>query len=158
MELMFEEKISRIIIATHSELNLSDYDSTNCQAVCNCYSHAIGSTIPFKEIYRIGAISGLKGVTTDYYSVDELVFLLYEDLKVLELGIEEYQGEELLENQYLIRLYVKAYRNNKIFDYHFTRCDNGIWTEKWRNEKARLVVSSYNFFPWNKVGTYKITK
>ena len=123
MELTFEEKVSRIRIAAHSELNLSDYDSTLCRNICNCYSHAIGSTLILEYIYRVGAICGKKDLRDEYTSIKELILLLHEDFKVLNLGIEEYRGEILLENQYLISLYVKSYRDNKIFDYHFTRRD-----------------------------------
>lgn len=159
MEMTFEEKIRRIRIAAHSELDLSDYDSTLCRNICNCYSHVIGCTLMLEYIYRIGAICGKKDIRDEYTSIKELVFLLYEDFKVLNLGIEEYRGEVLLENQYLIKLYVKSYRDNKIFDYHFIRCDKGIWTEKWRNRKAMEISKNYyNFFPWKKVDTYKITK
>lgn len=159
MEMTFEEKIRRIRVAVHSELDFSDYDSTSCQVTCNCYSHAMGSTLPFNQTYRIGAICGKKPIDADYTSTEELLYLLYEDFRVLDLGIIEYKGEELYDNQYLIEFYIKSYLKGYIFDYHFTRCDNNVWTEKWRNRKAMEISKNYyNFFPWNIVGTYKITK
>lgn len=156
----FIEKINRIKKAVHSKINFSDYNATSCRNVCNCYSHAIGSTLPIEKIYRIGAICNKKDIEEEYASVEEIVSLLYEDLRTLNLGIEVYNGrDKLKKNQYLIKLYVKRYREWMINDYHFIRCDNGIWTEKWRSLKEVVIDENYyNFFPWEEVGIYKITK
>ncbi|MCI8965078.1 MAG: hypothetical protein HFJ43_01780 [Clostridia bacterium] len=157
--MQFIEKINRIKKAVHSEMDFSDYNATLCRNICNCYSHAIGSTLPIEEIYRIGAICSKKDIAEKYVSVDEIVSLLYEDLRTLNLGIEEYNGDELKNNEYLIKLYIKRYREWLISDYHFIRCDNRGWTEKWRHYKEAVIDEDYyTFFPWEEVGIYKITK
>lgn len=158
----FDEKIAKIKQAVHGELDFSDYESTLCRQIVNCYAHAIGSTRAYEEIYRIGLISGKKGISDYYRSAEEIIYLLKEDFKVLELGIEEYAGEELEDNQYLIKLFLKIYRPGRIFDFHFARCDKGVWTEKYRHQKPlvmdELSFSKYKAFPWVEVATYKVTK
>lgn len=158
----YEEKIARIATQVHEELDYCAYDSTMCQTITNCYSHALGATLMFDMIYRIGAISGKKPVNESFRSTEEVISLLKEDCKTLGLGIEDYKGEPLEENEYLIKLYVKVYRGDKIYDYHFLRCDKGVWTEKWRYSKPRVMEnldrSQYNSFPWVSVGLFKITK
>lgn len=156
------EKINRIRCQVHEKLDYTSYDSTMCQAITNCYSHALGATLMFDKIYRIGAICGKKPITEDYYSIKEMIELLKCDAETLGLGICEYEGEPIKENEYLIKLYAKIYRTDRIFDYHFLRCDDGVWTEKWRYSKLCVMEdidrSKYNSFPWVTVGLFKITK
>ena len=160
-EWTFEEKVARIKEQVHRELNFSDYDSTVCRNTTSCYSHAIGATAAFDRIYRVGAISGRKPIGEEYISVDEVIKLLSLDMETLDLGFELYQNEDLLENQYLIMLLIKSYRD-RVNDYHFLRCDNGVWTEKWRGQKPLVIddisKTQYMSFPWERIGVYKITK
>lgn len=160
-EWTFEEKVARIKEQVHGELNFSDYDSTVCRNTTNCFSHAIGATASLYGIYRVGAISGKKSIEKEYESVEEVIELLALDMEALGLGFELYQNEDLLENQYLIMLVIKSYRD-RVNDYHFLRCDKGVWTEKWRGQKPMVIDdishTPYTWFPWERIGVYKITK
>ena len=68
----FEEKLAKIKQAVHAMLDFSDYESTLCRQIVNCYAHAIGSIHAYEEVYRIGLISGKKGLSDKYYSVEEV--------------------------------------------------------------------------------------
>lgn len=158
-----DEKIENIKKAVHSELDISEYNSTGIRNSTNCYSHAIGSTLPYLELYRIGAISGKKEIDHEYNSIEEIKQLLFSDFKVLNLQIEESSEEdELLENQHRIALFVAISNNGKIYEYHFLRLNNGEWTEKRKNlpctEFYNNSITKYKSFPWHLVGYYKITK
>lgn len=163
-----DEKISKIRNAVHEEFHFEDYNSTNVRDNTCCYSHAIGSTLPFKEFYRIGAISGRKGIKEEYRSEQEIEDLLCSDLEFLNLDIEKVNQEEIIfnelnENQYYIKLYLKIYRGNIISDYHFIRGDKGgIWSEKWWGQNVTILnnlnLSRYKGFPWKYVATFKISK
>ena len=97
-------------MAVHSELNYDDYNSTNVINHTNCFSHAIGSTLSCLELYRVGAICGRKDIEADYFSVEEIIDLLFADLSVLDLKIEpSFIGDIMNSNQYQIALFVKIY-------------------------------------------------
>jgi len=158
--LSHKEKVERIKKCVHFPLDMAAFDSTMVQRYISCYPYAIGSVVLVDEIYRIGAISGRKPIDEKYSSIGEVVSLLYEDCETLDLRIARYSGEALSEREYLIRLIIKSYRE-EISDYHFLRCDSGIWTEKWRMQKPRVVEEKYycyDSWPWREVGLYKITR
>lgn len=139
------------------------YNATNYRNNTNCYSHALGATFPKLELYRIGAISGKKPIDQKYFSVEEIKELLFLDCETLGLKIEESSLEEkLLENQYKIKLFVKIWADETIGDYHFWRLDNQIWTEKWKGYNMNQIQDTekdrMNYFPWNFVGIYKISR
>ena len=159
-----DEKIENIKEAVHSPLNIGDYNSTNIRNSTNCYSHALGSTLPYLNLYRIGAISGKKEINQEYSSIEEVKQLLFSDIEVLDLKIEESSKEEkLLERQYKIALFVAINNSGEIWEYHFLRADNGgEWTEKRKRMYLQGFynnnISKYQTFPWYLVGYYKITK
>ena len=158
-----DQKIENIKKSVHLPLNFLDYNGTNVRDNTNCYSHALGSTLPFLELYRIGSISGKKGIDERYKSIEEIKSLLIADCKTIDLKIEESSEEdELLENQYKIELFVAINNKGEIWDYHFLRFENGIWTEKWKRKSVQTFykndISKYKSFPWHLVGYYKITR
>lgn len=160
-EVTFAEKVSRVRKQVHQDLDFSAYESTMCRNVTNCYSHALGATYSFDSFYRVGAISGLKPIDEEYFSVDEVMELLYKDMETLGLGFEPYKHDTLKENEYVIVLLIKSYRD-RINDYHFLRYERDVWTEKWRGSKPTVIDdicrTQYRGFPWKWCGEYKITK
>ncbi len=89
--------------------------------------------------------------------------MLYEDFKEIDLTIERSSEEEVIsENQYKIALFVKVYADNKIHDFHFTRFEDGRWSEKFRWQLPRDIGTSlkneYNYWPWRLVGIFKVTR
>ena len=160
-EISFAEKVSRIREQVHQDLDFSAYDSTECRKVTNCFSHALGATASFDNIYRVGAISELKPLNEEYCSIDEVKDLLSKDMETLGLGFEPYNHEALKKNEYVIVLLIKSYRE-MINDYHFLRYEGGVWTEKWRGSKPTVIDdpsrTQYMGFPWKWCGEYKITK
>ena len=153
--------LERLRIAVHSTLNYEDYNSTVVLANTNCFSHAIGSTISCIELHRIGAICGKKDIDERYFSVNELLDLLYADIDALELKIEpSFLGDTMEPNQHQIAFFVKIYADNNIHDYHFYRHDSNGWSEKWRYFKPNMMsdFQMLDYFPWQFVGIYKITK
>lgn len=156
-----EQNLARLKVAVHSPLDYNNYNSTNVIDHTNCYSHAIGSTLTCLELYRIGAICSKKSIDQEYFSIEEIVDLLFEDLKVLDLKIEpSFFGDIMNSNQYQIALFVKIYADHKIHDFHFFRNDNYGWSEKWRTYKPIMMDSfkMLDYFPWKFVGIFKITK
>lgn len=146
----------------HSNPSFEKYEETSVRNNTNCYSHALGATYPKLELYRVGAISQKKPIEEIYFSVEEIKELLFSDFETLNLKIEESSmEEELLDNQYKIALFVKIY-NGQIADYHFWRFENSLWTEKWKgrgmNEIQNFERDKLNYFPWNFVGIYKVTR
>ncbi len=156
-----DQNLKRLKVAVHSTLDYNEYNSTNVINHTNCFSHAIGSTLSCLELYRVGAICGRKDIEADYFSVEEIVDLLFADLSALDLKIEpSFIGDIMNSNQYQIALFVKIYADHKIHDYHFFRNDSYGWSEKWRTYKPRMMdgFQMLNYFPWNFVGIFKITK
>ncbi len=146
----------------HSNPLFERYTETNVKNNTNCYSHALGATYPKLELYRVGAISQKKSIYEKYFSFEEIKKLLFSDFETLKLKIEESSMEKgLLDNQYKIALFVKGY-NGQIADYHFWRFEKGLWTEKWKyrgmNEIQNFDRDKLNYFPWNFVGIYKVTR
>ena len=84
-----DEKIKNIKKSVHLPLNVTYYNSTIVMENTNCYSHAIGSTLPYLELYRIGAICGKKPIDEKYSSIIEIEDLLFSDCKMLNLQIEK---------------------------------------------------------------------
>ena len=158
-----DEKIKNIKKTVHLPLNFLDYNSTNVRDNTNCYSHAIGSTLPYLEFYRIGAICGKKPIDEKYFSIPEIEEFLFEDFKVLNLQIEKSSKmEELSNDYYKIALFVAINNEGNIWEYHFLRNDEGKWTEKRKNMPCtdfyNNSISKYMAFPWELVSYYKIKK
>lgn len=154
--------IRNIKVLVHQKPDISRYNSTVVRDSTNCYSYAIGSTYPCLELYRIGAICGKKEIDKNFSSKEEIVELLYEDLKVLKLKIEKSSKDEKINsNQYKIALFVQIYADNKIHDYHFLRFDENGWSEKYKGEFPRKLednlMGKYTNWPWSFVGFFKIT-
>ena len=158
-----EEKIKNIKESVHSPLKVSEYNSTNVRNNTNCYSHAIGATFPYLDLYRIGAICGKKSIDEKYFDTQEIENLLFADCEILDLQIKKSSmEEELPENYYKIALFVAINNEKIIWDYHFIRNDKGEWTEKRKGINVQTFynndISKYMTFPWNLVGYYKIKK
>lgn len=88
---------------------------------------------------------------------------MFLDCTKLQLGIKVSSLEEqLLERQYKIALFVKTWANGKIGGCHFWRYENGIWTEKWPGRGMNIIQDfqrdKLDYFPWNFVGIYQISK
>ena len=158
-----KRQIDQIVKLVHQKPDTTVYNSTQVRNNTNCFSYAIGSSACYLELYRIGAICGKKPIDQQYFTIEEIKQLLYEDFKTLELKIEESsEKEEVGENQYKIALYVKIYADNKIHDFHFLRYENGVWSEKYRTQFPRDLGENleglYSNWPWKLIGIYKITK
>lgn len=156
-------RIDEVKKLVHQKSDTTLYKNTNVRNNTNCYSYAIGSTFSYLPLYRIGAICEKKPIDQEYFTIEEIKELLYEDLKVLELQIEESSEEEQInDNQYKIALFVKIYADNVIHDFHFLRYENGDWSEKYRTYFPTVLGPSlkgvYSNWPWNFVGVFKITK
>ena len=157
------DRISAILIQAHSKPSFEKYEDTNVRDNTNCYSHALGLTLPYLDLYRIGALSGKKPTEQEYFSIEEIEKLLIADCTELQLKITKSSlEEELSENEYKIILFVKIWSNGKIGDYHFWRFEDGIWTEKWRGRRMSEIQNferdKLDYFPWNFVGIYKISR
>ena len=162
MRYSMKDIIEQVKIQAHSQPDLKKYDETNVRENTNCYSHALGLTLPFITFYRVGAICERKPIDEDYQSIDEIVKLLYLDCKELNLKITESSlDENIEENEYKIALFVSIYRNGHI-GYHFWRFDDEVWTEKYRGRIMNLIEDfqryKLDYYPWNFVGIYKIKK
>ena len=155
-------RLEKIKKSVHIEMDTTQYNSTNVIENTNCYSHAIGSILPYIELYRVGAISGKKPIDEPYFSIGELIGLLYQDLETLELKVEKsFEEEKINDNQYKIALFVKIYADEKIH-YHFLRFEKNEWTEKFKGQYLRNIGNSlkglYDYWPWRLVSIFKITK
>lgn len=156
--------VQKIKESVHQELDTSRYNDTIVRDNTNCYSHAIGSTVCYKKLHRVGAISGKKKIDQEFFSEEEIIQLLYQDLKVLDLKIERSsEDEEIDSNQYKIALFIKRYADNKIHDYHFLRFDDTKgWSEKFRGQLpitlGNNLMEFYTLWPWKLIGVFKITK
>ena len=158
-----KRRIAKIKDLVHQKPDTNLYNSTYIRENTNCYSYAIGSTAPYLQLYRIGAICEKKPIDQEYFSIEEIKQLLYEDFKVLGLAIEESSEEEKInDNQYKIAIFVKIYADNKIHDYHFLRYENNEWSDKRRCQFPMALGNTlkgiYSNWPWNLVGIFKITK
>lgn len=152
-------ELTRILKEVHSTPTFERYEETNVRNNTNCYSHALGTT----QMIRVGQISGKKYTNEKYISFEEIIELLIADLESLNLQLEESSVEEKIsENQYKIALFVKKWSNGEIADYHFWRCDNEIWTEKWKgrymNEIEDFERDSKDTNLRTLIGIYKITR
>ncbi len=158
------DKITALQYQAHSKPLYENYNQTNVRDNTNCYSHALGLTLPYSELYcRIGAISGKKPIDQNYVSIEEITRLLFWDCETLQLEIKEsFLEEKLQENQYQIALFVKIWANGTIGGCHFWRYENGIWTEKWPRRQMYVIEDfqgeKLDYFPWHFVGIYKISK
>lgn len=152
-------ELTRILKEVHSKPSFKRYEETNVRNNTNCYSHALGTT----QMIRVGQISRKKDTNEKYISFEEIIELLIADLESLNLQLEESSVEEKIsENQYKIALFVKKWSNGEIADYHFWRCDNEIWTEKWKgrymNEIEDFERDSKDTNLRTLIGIYKITR
>lgn len=152
-------ELPRILKEVHSTPTFKRYEETNVRNNTNCYSHALGTT----QMIRVGQISKKKDTNEKYISFEEIIELLIADLESLNLQLEESSVEEKIsENQYKIALFVKKWSNGEIADYHFWRCDNEIWTEKWKgrymNEIEDFERDSKDTNLRTLIGVYKITR
>ncbi len=157
-----ELRIKKLQETVHQKPDNSKYSDITLRECINCYAYAIGATEYFWELYRIGAICGKKEINQHYFSKEEIVYLLYQDLKVLNLKIEQCsENEKIADNQYKIALFIKIYADNEIHDFHFLRFDENVWSEKFRGRYPRILGNSlknlYSDWPWNFVGIFKIT-
>ena len=152
-------ELPRILKEVHSTPTFERYEETNVRNNTNCYSHALGTT----QMIRVGQISRKKDTNEKYISFEEIIELLIADLESLNLQLEESSVEEKIsENQYKIALFVKKWSNGEIADYHFWRCDNEIWTEKWKgrymNEIEDFERDSKDTNLRTLIEIYKITR
>lgn len=157
------DRIAEIKKQVHSDLLIEKYEETNVRNSTNAYSHALGATLPYLELYRIGAISRKKAINQEYFSVQEIKDLLFLDCETLQLEIKESSlEEEIKDNEHKIALFVKIWPNEKIADYHFWRFDKGIWTEKWRTRRMSQIQDferdKLDYSYWSFVEIYKISK
>jgi len=156
-------RINKVKKLVHQKPDSNLYNNSSIRNNTNCYSYAIGSTASYLQLYRIGAICEKKPIDQQYFTIEEIKELLYEDLKVLKLQIEESsEKEQINDNQYKIALFVKIYADNRIHDFHFLRYENGEWSEKYKTYFPVVLGNSlkglYSNWPWNFVGVFKITK
>ena len=163
---MQEERLKIIKQQVHDKPHFERYNETLVRDNTNCYSHALGATLPYIQIYRIGNISQRKPIDEKYTSVEEIKDLMFSDFEALNLKIEETDEETLTEKgQYKIALFVKKWANGEIADYHFWRCDNGMWTEKWKTRKLNNIdfqkeikTMKQCMSPMQLIGIYKVSK
>ena len=166
--------INLIKETVHKPLNYSDYSETIIREYTNCYAHAIGSTIPDdKGTYRLGIISGKRKSIFGYSSIEEVKNFFLEDMKTLELGVEELEifKEELIgneknfikEKQHIVVLFAEKRRKDMpIMEFHFFRYDTEMgWTEK-RYGTISLPVNTnigwLDRWPYIQVGIFRITR
>lgn len=64
--------VEKIKASVHKELDTSRYNDTIVRDNTNCYSHAIGSTVCYKRLYRVGAISGKKKIDQEFFQKKRL--------------------------------------------------------------------------------------
>lgn len=168
------EALEKIKHAVHQPLNFDDYNSTLVQDNTNCFSHAIGSTVPDdRSLYRLGMISGKKTKNEAYSSADEIKSLFLSDLSVLELNVREiaYVNKNFFlssidemnldEKMHIILLYMEQAFNYKILDFHFLRFDKEHgWTEKRPNSKPVFLDTRYSWptYMMYPVGAFIIEK
>lgn len=167
-----KELIRKLIEYVHKDLDYSEYNSTMIRNNTNCYAHAIGSTYPELKLHRIGAISGLKDVEEQYFSEEELKTLFLEDMKTLNLEVEEIETfskqdclskikkANLEENEHFVLLFAIYYPSGKFADFHFWRFDNRGLSEKRKtqipifiDEPMRSWTSSMHL-----IGLFRITR
>lgn len=157
------DKMAQIMKQVHAIPSFEKYEETNVRNNTNCYSHALGATFPGLSLYRIGAISKKKPIDEKYASIEEIKHLLFLDCQALQLGIKESSLEEpLTKEEHKIALFVKIWANGEIGDYHFWRLDGTKWTEKWKGRRMQEIQDfqrdKLDYFPWNFVGIYRISK
>lgn len=166
------ELIMKLIEYVHKCLDYSEYNSTVVRNNTNCYAHAIGSTYPELKLYRIGAICGLKDIEEQYFSEEELKTLFIEDMKALNLGVEEIETfskqdclskikkANLEENEHFILLFAVYYGSGKFADFHFWRFDQKGFSEKRRTQLPIFIENPS--VSWtstmNLVGVFRITR
>lgn len=154
----------KILSQVHSKPEFHRYNETIVRDNTNCYSHALGATFPELKIYRVGAICGKKEINEKYTSDKEIEELLFLDCKELQLEIKKCSLEdEISDDEHKIILFFSS--ANGLIGYHFWRYDNELlWTEKWRGRGMNKIqnfqrdILKFNYFPWNFVGIYKISK
>lgn len=124
----------------------------------NCYAYALGLDIKENEIfdgaYEPGAISGANNLLFSRFTYNELLYWLYEDLKLLNIEYcDSYPDELIQNNEWKIAIFTeKLYclkENEYLRDYHFLReSKSGIWYHKlgWDSQ------------PTNKDSNYKVIK
>lgn len=154
--------MEQVKIQAHSQPDFKRYNETNVRENTNCYSHALGLTLPYLTLYRVGTICKRKPIDENFKSIDEIIKLLYLDCEALKLKITESSlSENVEENEYKIALFVSIYSNGHV-GYHFWRFDNEVWTEKYRGRRMQLIEdfqrSKLDYYPWKFVGIYKIKK
>lgn len=163
---MIDKPTMEIMKEVHSKPSFQRYNETAICNSTNCYSHALGSVLPYPEKYRIGAICAKKPIRQVYFSTREMKKLLLLDFQKLNLEIVSSSWEEELEEeQFKIALFVEALANGEIFGFHFWRSDDGkTWTEKWPGRNMQLIENCENelkkmtSFPWSLEGIYKISR
>lgn len=155
--------LKKIRSSAHSKFNLKEFENnSSVRDDTNCLAFVIGSTYPYREMYRLGTISGLRAENQEISSIEEMKAFFFGDMKALDLKVAESSEEEPLnDNQYKIALFAKIYANDKICDYHFIRLIDNKWVEKRFGFSPRTLDGTlkelYNYWPWNFVGVYKVT-
>lgn len=106
----------------------------------NCYAYALGLDIRESEIlnnaYEPGTISGANKLKFKEFTYEELLYWIYEDLKLLNIEFSDtYPNEQVDINEWKIALFTeKLYKtpySEYLSDYHFLRqYKNGIWYHK----------------------------
>lgn len=170
-----ESMIERVRQQIHDKLDYSAYDCTTIQEETNCYAHALGATTTLdNRMYIVGRFSHGIGFEPNYIDRDDLRSKLEEDLNTLGLKFERVRAKgkfeiidfvenfPLKDNQHIIVLFSKEYRDMKIRDFHFIRYDNEKkWSEKSPRQRLSYIenikISWPSFWIYD-VATYVITR
>lgn len=170
-----ESMIERVRQQVHDKLDYSKYDCTVIQEETNCYAHAIGATTTLNnKMYIVGRFAHGINFEPNYEDDDDLRCRLEEDLNALGLDFQrisvkgKFEVKEFVENyplkdnQHIIVLFSKQYRNMMISDFHFLRYDKERkWTEKRPHQRVTTIEDILMSWPcfWTKdVATYVITR
>lgn len=155
----------------HKIKSIEDYNSQNISIYTNCYAYALGATIEYPEVYRLGVFSGKKmDIEEPYSSEGEMKYLLESDLNALDVNFQKVEGNNeeqikkevsnmtLQDNQYIIVLLAFHYANGLLRDFHFIKYENkNGWTDKrWRVLPSKLYSWPIKLY-YNVLGAYLIT-
>lgn len=151
--------------------SIKDYESFSTRIYTNCYAYAIGATLGYSEVYRLGVFSGKKtDIEEPYSSEKEMKYLLESDLDALDLNYQIIGGKDeeqikneiakidLHSNQHIIVLLSNHYANGLLKDFHFLRYDKNLgWTDKrWGTIPQHLYNWPYKLY-YSVISAYLIT-
>lgn len=167
-----QEAIEMIKMDLHNnETDFESYNNYNVRINTNCYAYAIGATLEYSEVYRLGVFSGKKmDIEEPYSSEKEMKYLLESDLDSLEIQYENIEGKDeeelknevskidLHSNQHVIVLFGNHYANGLLKDFHFLRYDkNRGWTDKRWGIMPQLISDWPYSLYYNVIAAYIIT-